>query len=68
MAKSYSSREVITMLEARGFRLVRTTGSHHKFVKDNRTVIVPHPRKDIKTGTLGSILRQAGIDKKDLEH
>lgn len=68
MPRSYSSREVIMMLEARGFRIVKITGSHHKLVFEDKTVIVPHPKKDIKIGTLGSILRQAGLTKKDFEN
>lgn len=68
MPRSYSSREVIMMLEARGFKIVKITGSHHKLVSENKTVIVPHPKKDIKIGTLGLILRQAGLTKKDFEN
>lgn len=42
---------------------VRTRGSHQQFHHPSRAglVTVPHPRKDIKPGTLAQICRQAGI-------
>lgn len=56
-----SSRKIIEMLKAAGFEEVSVKGSHHKFAKDGRTVIVPHPKKDLPTGTVRSILKQAGL-------
>lgn len=43
--------------------MTRITGSHHHFKHDVKPglVTVPHPKKDIKTGTLNSILKQAGL-------
>lgn len=57
------SRHIIETLEAEGWRLVRTRGSHHMFQHPTRpgTVTVPHPRKDIPPGTLKSIERQSGV-------
>ena len=55
------------MLEARGFVLRSVKGSHHKYVLGNRKVIVPHPKKDLKLGTLLSILDQSGLSLQDLE-
>jgi predicted RNA binding protein YcfA (HicA-like mRNA interferase family) len=57
------SADIIRMLEAHGWRLVRITGSHHHFRHDVRPglVTVPHPKKDIPPGTLNSILKQAGL-------
>ena len=42
---------------------MRTKGSHHHFKHPTRMgiVTVPHPKKDIPKGTVGSILRQAGL-------
>jgi predicted RNA binding protein YcfA (HicA-like mRNA interferase family) len=60
---SFSSRDVIRMLEKDGWSVVRISDSHHHFrhqVKPG-TVTVPHPVKDMKKGTLRSIFRQAGI-------
>jgi predicted RNA binding protein YcfA (HicA-like mRNA interferase family) len=56
------SRDIIRRLEADGFALVSTRGSHHKYrhAESGRVVILPHPRKDIPIGTVRSIYRQAG--------
>ena len=64
MAKTVltNSRDIIRRLEADGFGLVSVRGSHHKYrhAASGRTVILPHPRKDIPMGTARSIYRQAG--------
>ncbi len=62
--KSYSSREVIKILQENGWTLKRIEGSHHHFVheKQKGVVTIPHPKKDIHPKTLMSILKQAGID------
>ncbi|WP_437891175.1 type II toxin-antitoxin system HicA family toxin [Phytobacter sp. V91] len=53
----------MTILKKQGWVLIRTKGSHHQFSHPHRPglVTVPHPRKDIKSGTLAQIWRQAGI-------
>jgi predicted RNA binding protein YcfA (HicA-like mRNA interferase family) len=58
-----SSREVIRALEAAGWRLVRTSGSHHHFKHAQRpgVVTVAHPQKEVKIGTLRSIEKQSGL-------
>ena len=58
------SRDIIRRLLDDGFILVSTRGSHHKYrlAASGRTVILPHPRKDIPAGTVRSIYRQAGWD------
>lgn len=61
--KSYSSRQVIQMLEADGWYLVNVVGSHRQFrhpTKKGRTT-VKHPDKDIPLKTLKSIERQSGL-------
>jgi len=55
-----NSRKLIKRLEKDGFDLVKTTGSHHKFKKGDKTVTVPHPKKDLPLGTVRNIYRQAG--------
>ena len=57
------SSEVISKLEAEGWRLDRIRGSHHYFKKPDRrmTVCVPHPKKDLPVGTLKNIERQSGL-------
>lgn len=59
---------LIKILEANGYLLRRTKGSHHIFFNPtcNITVIVPaHGNKVIKKGTLLAILKQAGVDKNE---
>jgi predicted RNA binding protein YcfA (HicA-like mRNA interferase family) len=55
-----SSRKIIKRLENEGFELVKVTGSHHKFKKDDKTVTVPNPKKDLPIGTVRNIYKQAG--------
>lgn len=61
--KSYSSREVIKMLEVDGWILQRINGSHHHFhhPKKPGIVTVKHPDKDIPPKTLKSIAKQSGL-------
>lgn len=54
------SKKIVRRLLAEGFELVAIKGSHHKFRKDGRTVIVPHPKKDLPMGTARSIAKMAG--------
>lgn len=56
-----SGVEVIKALERSGFTHVSTKGSHAKLRNSNgRTAIVPL-HHELARGTLGSILRQAGL-------
>jgi len=52
--------QVIKGLERNGFRFVKQRGSHRKYKKDGRTVIVPM-HYELAKGTLMSILEQAGL-------
>jgi predicted RNA binding protein YcfA (HicA-like mRNA interferase family) len=57
-------REVIKMVEADGWYLARTRGSHRHFkhpTKSGIVTIAGHPGIDIPRGTLNSILKQAGL-------
>jgi predicted RNA binding protein YcfA (HicA-like mRNA interferase family) len=54
------SKKIVKRLIAEGFELVSIKGSHHKFRKDGRTVIIPHPKKDLPLGTARSIAKMAG--------
>lgn len=61
--RSYSSREVIKILEADGWYLVNTKGSHHQYKhpKKKGRVTVKHPDKDIPVKTLKRIEQQSGL-------
>jgi len=52
--------QVIKGLEGNGFRFVKQRGSHRKYKKDGRIVIVPM-HYELAKGTLMSILEQAGL-------
>jgi predicted RNA binding protein YcfA (HicA-like mRNA interferase family) len=58
-----ASRDVIARLEKAGWRKVRHRGSHVQMKKDGVAAIVtvPHPKKDLKRGTLRSIERASGV-------
>ena len=57
-------RDVIRMLEADGWRLAVTEGSHRQFkhpTKPGRVTVSGHPGEDMPKGTLASVRRQAGL-------
>jgi predicted RNA binding protein YcfA (HicA-like mRNA interferase family) len=58
-------RDVIKLIEADGWYLKRTSGSHHVYkhpTKTNTVVVAYHGKKDIPDGTVKGILKQAGLD------
>ncbi|MFN0025299.1 MAG: type II toxin-antitoxin system HicA family toxin [Parvularculaceae bacterium] len=57
-------REIIALIEADGWRLVATRGSHRQYkhpVKAGRVTIAGKLGDDIAPGTLNSVLKQAGL-------
>jgi mRNA interferase HicA len=67
--KSYTPKEVIALLLLHGFEWVRTKGSHQIYVnyQTGKRTVVPMHAKDLKKGTFYGILKQAGIDPKELD-
>ena len=64
-----SGKQVAEALERNGFALSHVRGSHHYLRKSDGSglVVVPvHGNRDLPTGTLRSILRQADLDAEDL--
>jgi predicted RNA binding protein YcfA (HicA-like mRNA interferase family) len=57
-------RAIITALQKTGFVFRNQRGSHAKYCKDGRSVIIPM-HNEIARGTLKSILRQANIELTD---
>ena len=57
--------QIIKGLEGNGFRFVKQRGSHRKYRKNGRTVIVPM-HYEIAKGTLSSILEQSGLTLDEL--
>jgi predicted RNA binding protein YcfA (HicA-like mRNA interferase family) len=65
-----SGKEVCQILSNHGFREVRRRGSHLVMQKilPGSTITIPVPdHKNLKIGTLLSIIRQSGIPKNEFE-
>jgi predicted RNA binding protein YcfA (HicA-like mRNA interferase family) len=54
-------KQVIKALERHGFFVQRTSGSHYILKKEKLRVTVPYHSKDLKPGTLKSIIGEAGL-------
>jgi predicted RNA binding protein YcfA (HicA-like mRNA interferase family) len=55
-------RDIIGVIEAEGWYLVETKGSHRQYKHPKirgRVTIAGHPNDDLAPGTLNSILKQA---------
>ena len=63
--KSYSSTKVIRLMKKNGWYEVACVGDHHQFKHPERPgrITVPHPKKNLPTGTVRSIFKQAGIEE-----
>lgn len=63
-------RDVIKLIEADGWYLVVTKGSHRQYkhpTKMGRVTIAGHPNDDLASGTLNSIFKQAQLKKNSRE-
>jgi predicted RNA binding protein YcfA (HicA-like mRNA interferase family) len=61
-------RELIALIEADGWFLVRTKGSHRQFhhqTKKGTVTVSGKPTVDVPPGTLNSALKQAGLKKQE---
>ncbi|HVF59123.1 MAG TPA: type II toxin-antitoxin system HicA family toxin [Thermoanaerobaculia bacterium] len=59
-------RDAIKLIEADGWRVVKTEGSHRQFkdpTKPGRVTIAGKPSDDLAPGTYNSILKQAGLKR-----
>ncbi len=63
MEPTLNSKEIIKIIEADGWQLVRVTGSHHHFKHPVKKglVTVPHPKRTLPVGTIKNIMKQAGL-------
>lgn len=59
--KSYSSREVIKILEQHGWYEKRTVGDHHQYTDGHKLTTIRHPVKDLGIKDIKSIEKQTGI-------
>jgi len=59
-----SGKELIKLLRNEGWSVDRVNGSHHIMKKGEKTISVPvHSNRDLPSGTLNAILKQAGLKK-----
>jgi predicted RNA binding protein YcfA (HicA-like mRNA interferase family) len=58
-----NSAELIKRLERAGWVLRGTKGSHHIYTHPGRGghISIPHPKKDLGTGLLRKLMKQAGL-------
>jgi predicted RNA binding protein YcfA (HicA-like mRNA interferase family) len=62
--------ELIAVLEAKGWYVARVKGSHHVMRHPDIPDAIPvpvHGKTPLKRGTLAGILRNAGIDRAELQ-
>ena len=61
--RSYSSSEMIKIVEADGWRHKNTDGDHYHFVHPTKPgkVTIQHPVKNLPKWTVAKILKQAGL-------
>jgi predicted RNA binding protein YcfA (HicA-like mRNA interferase family) len=60
-------REIVRIIEADGWSLVATRGSHRQYRhpnKSGRVTIAGKPSEDLAPGTLNSIFKQAGLKER----
>ena len=68
--KSISGKALCKIVEQHGWILKRVTGSHHIYAKKGVNIILSipvHGNRDLPTGTLKRILKDAGLTEKDLD-
>jgi len=61
-------RDIVVMLEEDGWTLARTRGSHRQYKHPQKSGVVTiagKPGDDLAPGTLNSVLKQAGLKKKE---
>lgn len=64
---SITSKNLLKFLKSKGFYISRQSGSHMILHHDSaKRVVLPIHSKDLKPGTLASILKQAGIERKEV--
>ncbi|MEK6913774.1 MAG: type II toxin-antitoxin system HicA family toxin [Nanoarchaeota archaeon] len=64
--QNIKSREVVKLLEKKGFEIKRQNGTHVILEKNNKIVVVPVHHPTLPIGTLKSIEKQSEISFRDL--
>ena len=63
-------RKVVAVLKRAGFVLDRVRGSHYQFyhpAKPDLVLSVPYHTRDLPTGTLHAIIKQAGMTQEEFQ-
>jgi predicted RNA binding protein YcfA (HicA-like mRNA interferase family) len=57
-----NSRKLLRMLQNAGWDVVRISGDHHilKHPDFDHSIVLPHPKKDLPTGLVRRIYKDAG--------
>jgi len=65
---SLTSKDLVSILQQKGFLLDRSRGSHKVWLNptSGKRAILPMHCKDLPTGTLFAIIKQAGIKKDEI--
>ena len=58
-------KEIVRILEKKGFQFHRQKGSHQIFVKDDKMVVVPMHNKDLKLPTQNNIIKGTGLSQEE---
>ncbi|MDO8339487.1 MAG: type II toxin-antitoxin system HicA family toxin [Candidatus Burarchaeum sp.] len=68
--RNITSKQMVEFLKSKGFSELRQKGSHLSMFSPSTkhlTVVPMHGTKEIPIGTILSILRSAGLSRKELE-
>lgn len=65
-----NARQLIRIIETKGFRFSRQNGSHAIYINDEgvRTTIPIHGKKELGIGLLRQIMKDTGLSADDLEN
>lgn len=65
-----NAKQLIKILEDKGFRFSRQNGSHAIYISDEgqRTTVPVHGKKELGVGLLKQIMKDAGLSTDDLEN
>ena len=61
-----SGAEIVKALQKLGFEVARQSGSHIVLKRNGQGCVVPN-HKEVKSGTVNGVLRQAGVSPKEFE-
>ena len=68
MPRPYRPAEVIRILESFGWGFDRQRGSHYIMKKPGqRSITIPTSRREVKVGTLGGIVNDAGLTRREFD-